>query len=91
MSDIDILYQFIRREIDNLIECYCPALNFISSGIKNYVINAIDPYVKLFYMGTDNFNAEAAGAYVKSELNNKINEFVKKYDAEKKRLGDSND
>ena len=45
----------------------------------------------MLYMGTDNFNAEAAGAYVKSELDNKINEFVKKYDAEKKRLGDSND
>ena len=91
MSDIDILYQFIRREIDNLIERYCPALNFISSGIKNYVINAIDPYVKLFYMGTDDFNVEAAGAYVKSELDDKINKFIKKYDAEKKRLGDSND
>lgn len=89
MEDKAILYQMLFREIDNLIGSN-QMLRLFSEPIKNWVVNYIDPYVNAFFMGTNTLDSEVAGTFVKEEVNNKINEFIKKFEEERK-INKSND
>jgi hypothetical protein len=87
MSEKDIFYQFLGREIDNMIAVYVPSLNLLSGAIKNYIFNIINPYVDLFFIGgTDSgkLNVRAAGEFAKQEVNEKIKNFIDKYEKENK-------
>lgn len=81
MDDKQIFYSILSREIDNLIGSINPTLGFLSNGIKNYVINFIDPYVNLFLEGK-NLNVDMASSFLEEEVKNKINCFKEKYKEE---------
>lgn len=84
MTDKDILYQMISREVDNLLGMYVPGLRVFSGTITKYIVNFIDPYVNAFFGEDTGINTEAAGEFVKSEVNEKVQDFMKKFEAEKK-------
>lgn len=80
MNDKEILYQMIKRNIDNILGQYVPSLKIFSNTISNYTINFLDPYISAFMEpGTNEFNAEAAGEYLKDETTKKIESFMLKY------------
>lgn len=81
MTDKEIFYSMLSREIDNLLAGN-PSIGFLSGVVKKWVFRYIDPYVSLFMDG-DEMQTEIASAYVKEELSNKINEFKRKFEEEK--------
>lgn len=81
MSDKEILYQMLSREIDNLLSRN-PMFRMFSGPISNWVITTIDPYVDAFYMGTQNLNTDAASSFVKKEIDSKIDNFIAKFKEE---------
>lgn len=80
-NDKVILYNMLSREVDNIISGINPALGVFSNTITNYIIKYIDPYVDMFFMGTDNLNTEAAGKFISSEVDNKVQKFIKDFKA----------
>lgn len=84
MSDKEILYQMLSREIDNILSRN-PMFRMFSGPISNWVISIVDPYVDAFYMGTQNLNTEAAGKFVKSEISSKVDAFITKFKEEQHR------
>ena len=83
MNDKEILYQFLSREIDNIIGNLFPVLNMFQAPIKNYIFNFIDPYVDLFYMGGERINTDAIKSYATQEVTTKINEFIERFEKER--------
>ena len=81
MSDKEILYQMLSREIENILGNN-PMFRMFSGPISNWVISIVDPYVDAFYMGTQNLNTEAAKKFVKNEVNSKIDDFITKFKEE---------
>ena len=84
MSDKEILYQMLSREIDNILSRN-PMFRMFSGPISNWVISIVDPYVDAFYMGTQNLNTEAASRFVKSEISSKVDDFITKFKEEQHR------
>ena len=83
MDDKTLFYQVLKREIDNLVGELSPSLRIFSNSISNYVIKTIDPYIDAFMFGTDEINTEAAGEFVKEEVNTRIDNFMKKFNNRK--------
>lgn len=83
MDEKQLLYQFLGREIDSIIDNICPGLHIISGTIKNYLFNYIDPYVDIFFMGGKQLNTTAVKDYATKEVTDKIKDFVKKYEDER--------
>lgn len=82
-NEKDILYQMLSREIDNFLLGFGPLANVFSSSIKSYIFNFIDPYVNAFlFPNSDKINTKAASSFIKEEVNNKINDFLKKFNSE---------
>ena len=80
MSDKELLFQLLDREIEGLLSALGPNFRMFAPMVSKYVQNFISPYVNAFmYDGTDEINSKAAGAYLKEETTNKIEEFVKKF------------
>ena len=80
MTEKEVFYSILEREIDNLL-CINPSLAFFSRPIKNWVLEYIDPYVSLFMEG-DKLRTDMATSYIKEEVSNKINNFKKKFEEE---------
>jgi hypothetical protein len=81
MTDKELLYQMLQREISNLVESTVPQLKMFSNSASNYIITLIDPYVDAFLSPDDgNLNQKAAGAFLKQETNEKIDKFLKEFE-----------
>jgi hypothetical protein len=83
MSEKEILYQMLSREISNILVGVNPAFGMFTNVATNYVINMIDPYVEAFLSAGSNINTNAAGSFIKEEINTKVDEFMKKFEAMK--------
>jgi ABC-type transporter MlaC component len=82
MSDKDLLYQMLEREISNLLNIAAPQFRMFSGSVSKYVIQLVDPYVDAFLSPDDNtLNSKAVGAYLKQETNEKIEKFLKDFEA----------
>lgn len=77
MSEKEIFYSILGREIDNLLGG-SPSSSFLSGVVKKWIFNYIEPYVNLFMDG-DTVQADMATAFVKEEMNAKIDNFKKKF------------
>jgi hypothetical protein len=77
MSEKEIVYSILGREIDNLLGGN-PSSSFLSGVVKKWIFNYIEPYVNLFMDG-DIVQADMATAFVKEEMNAKIDNFKKKF------------
>jgi hypothetical protein len=82
MTDKELLYQMLQREVGNLIEIAAPQFKMFSNFASNYVIELIDPYVNAFLSPDDgSLNQKAAGAFLKQETNEKIDKFLKDFES----------
>lgn len=77
MSEKEIFYSILGREIDNLLSG-SPYAGLISNIVKKWVFNYIDPYVNLF-IEDDILQADMATAFIKEEMSAKIDNFKKKF------------
>lgn len=80
MTDKEIFYSILGREIDNLL-CVNPALSFLGGSIKKWVFNYIDPYVN-FFMEGGTLKTDMATAFIQSEVNDKLKNFKQKFEEE---------
>lgn len=82
MTEKELLYQVISREVSNLLGGLNPTFRMFSSTVTNYIINFLDPYVDAFMNNDGELNTKAATGFVKQEMNEKIEAFMKKFEAE---------
>jgi hypothetical protein len=82
MSEKDILYQVLNREVSNLLSRVNPAFRMFSSTITTYLINFVDPYVDAFTNVDGNINTKAASGFLKEEVSEKIEAFMQKFEKE---------
>jgi hypothetical protein len=86
MSDKELLYQMLQREINSFIETTVPQFRMFSNVATNYVIEMIDPYVSAFLSPDDGtLNKTAAAEYLKQETNEKITKFLKDFENKQKK------
>lgn len=87
-TEKEILHQMLSREIDNLLNNFGPVVSMFSGTAKQYLFNFIDPYVDAFISPqTNKINTEAAGEFVKEEVDNKVKSFLEKFEKEKAKNG----
>jgi hypothetical protein len=85
MTDKELLYQMLQREVGNIIEIAAPQFRMFTNVASNYVIELIDPYVSAFLSPDDGtLNQKAAGAFLKQETNEKIDKFLKDFEEKHK-------
>jgi hypothetical protein len=85
MTDKELLYQMLQREIGNLIESSIPQFKMFSGAASNYLIELIDPYVSAFLSPDDGtLNQKAASAFLKQETNEKIDKFLKDFEQQQR-------
>lgn len=82
ISDKDILYSMVRREISNLLQGI-PIFSAFEGTISSFVIQWMDPYISAFIGDDNQINTEQLSAFVSEEVTNKINEFKKRYDRDR--------
>lgn len=83
MSEREILEQVLGRYIGNILSGINPAFRMFSSTVTKAAMDMIDPYLSAFTNpDTDKINTKAASAYLKEETNRKIEEFMKRFEAE---------
>lgn len=88
MTEKELLYQIISREVYNILISISPNLGIFSKLATNYVLSYIEPYVDAFMSGADNtLNTNAASAFVKEEISAKVDNFIKKFEEENNRNG----
>lgn len=82
ISDKDILYSMINREISNLLQG-TPIFSPFERTISSFVIQLIDPYISVFINSDNSIDSEQLSAFVSEEAINKINAFKEKYNSKK--------
>jgi hypothetical protein len=82
MTERELLYQMLSREVNNILGGINPAFRMFSDMATNYIINIIDPYVSAFISNGNNLNSKAASSFVKQEINDKVDAFMKKFEEE---------
>jgi hypothetical protein len=88
MSDKDLFFQLLEREIDNLVRGFGPWGSLVSQPVKNAMFKFIDPYIDAFFIGdSTKINSRAASAFLKSEINEKIEKFVRNFEDERNNNG----
>lgn len=89
MNEKDIFAQVIGREVNNALGRFNPAFRVFAPTVTNYIMNAINIYLDAFMSPeTGKLNTKAGEAYVKEELNKKIEDFVKKFEEQSKKNGE---
>jgi hypothetical protein len=78
ISDKDILYSMVRREISNLLQGI-PIFSAFEGTISSFVIQWMDPYISAFIGDDNQINTEQLSAFVSEEVTNKINQFKERY------------
>ena len=78
ISDKEILYSMIRREISNFLHGI-PIFSAFEGTISSFVIQWIDPYISAFIGDDNRINTEQLSAFVSEEMTNKINNFKERY------------
>lgn len=78
ISEKDMLYSMLEREISNLLSGV-PIFAAFEGVISSFVIQLIDPYVSAFVGNDNKLDTEQLSAFVSEEALNKINNFKMKY------------
>ena len=88
ISDKDILYSMVRREISNLLQGI-PIFSAFEGTISSFVIQWMDPYITAFIGDDNQINTEQLSAFVSEEVTNKIKDFKERY-AQRRGKADEN-
>ena len=89
ISDKDILYSMVRREISNLLQGI-PIFAAFEGTISSFVIQWIDPYISAFIGDDNQINTEQLSAFVSEEVANKIKDFKERYAQRRGNTADEN-
>jgi hypothetical protein len=85
MGDREILQQMINRSINNALNSLNPGLRMFSGTMTKYAMEFLEPYIDGFMNDdTGHINTPAATAFMKEETSKKIEDFMKKFESEKK-------
>lgn len=87
ISDKEILYSMITREISNMLRGI-PIFSAFEGTICSFVIQWIDPYISAFIDDDNQINTEQLSAFVSEEMTNKIKNFKERYNRSKGELGE---
>jgi hypothetical protein len=79
ISDKELLYSMLKREVANLTQGV-PFASAFHGSISNYLINLIDPYVSAFIEGGE-LDSEQLSEFASEEVNSKIMQFKKRYES----------
>ena len=82
ISDKDILYSMVRREISNLLQGI-PIFSAFEGTISSFVIQWMDPYISAFIGDDNQINTEQLSAFVSEEVTNKIKDFKERYNRDR--------
>jgi ferric iron reductase protein FhuF len=82
-SDKEILFQMLNREVDNILMNFGPFGNLASGPVKKYLYEMVSPYVDAFLNSNESLNASAATEFTKEQVNDKVDAFLKKFNAER--------
>lgn len=90
MSEKELLYQVISREVENMLGSINPAFRMFNNVAVNYVINIIDPYIDAFIANDKDhkINTDAVGSFLKTEINEKVDNFMKNFKEENNKYND---
>ena len=82
MTDKEIFFQVLFREVDNFLANFNnPLVAVFSDPVKHYLEKFLDPYVDAFsYPPKNEINAEIASEFLKEEANEKIENFKKRFE-----------
>lgn len=87
MDEKEILAQMINRSISNILGNVAPSLRIFSGSLTKYAMEFLDPYLNAFMNTDGEINKEAAVAFTKQEVSEKIDDFMKKFEAESRKNG----
>jgi hypothetical protein len=83
MDDRELIRQMVQRSINNTLNSISPGLRMFSGTLTNYAMEYLEPYISGFMSpDTSRINTKAATAYLKEETNKKIEDFMKRFEAE---------
>lgn len=83
MDDRELLRQMLQRSINNALNSLNPGLRMFSGTLTNYAMDFLEPYIGGFMNpDTEHINTKAATAFLKEETNKKIEDFMKRFEAE---------
>lgn len=90
MSEKELLYQIITREVENILGSVNPAFRMFNNVAVNYIVNLIDPYVDAFIANDKEhkIDTKMVGEFLKDEVNTKVDNFMKKFKEEKNKHDD---
>lgn len=83
MSEKELLYQVLNREISNVLGSINPAFKMFSPSATKYVMTLFNDYIDAF-IGVDNkINTEAASEFMKEEINKKVEAFMTRFESKR--------
>lgn len=82
MSEKELLFQLLTREISNLMGD--SSLRIFAPNITKFLMTTFDQYIDAFIGVDEKINTKAAGEFLKEEVSQRIDLFMKKYDAAEK-------
>lgn len=83
MTEKEVLYQMLNREIGNILGGINPMFKMFSPYVMNYIISTFDEYIDKFISpDTSKINGKAAASFLKEETGRRIDDFLKKFESE---------
>lgn len=83
MSEKELLYQVLNREISNVLGSINPAFKMFSPSATKYIMTLFNDYIDAF-IGVDNkLNTEAASEFMKEEINKKVEAFMTRFESKR--------
>ena len=83
MSEKELLYQVLNREISNVLGSINPAFKMFSPSATKYIMTLFNDYIDAF-IGVDNkINTEAASEFMKEEINKKVEAFMTRFESKR--------
>lgn len=79
MTDKDILYTVLSREVDNILSNFAPTLRMFSDNITMKIIRYIDPYVDKFLTPAQSIDTDMAKAFIDKEVKDRMESFIAEF------------
>jgi hypothetical protein len=79
ISEKEIFYSMLAREVDNLL-CGIPFFSSFSPTITSFLCKWLDPYVSAFLDNEQHLDSKQLAAFASEEALDKINRFKERYE-----------
>jgi len=86
VTDSEIIFQILNREIDNILVQFGPLGNLVSGYAKSAIHDILSPYIEALSKDKK-LDTEVATAFAKSQINEKVDKFMTEFEATRKKNG----